>query len=332
LPLNAQGKFCANEHPELAGIIFNSDGKLNATVEAIIPRDDGSGYDTLATAFRRGNGEGLVPNRVSLIGMTHPPENTIQHAYLYDEVYKPTTVASSSPDEPPFIFPLWWTPRYEMEKPVLDANDKMGKNRTPRKPLMPPPYRSNKELSRALVKDHDFERTVREVEQRRTRIDTGVDGKDLTDPNMKSALEQYANSNGIKLSASNSKYIIHELEEARVAEEYRPLVWNKPFMFDIGEKNAENPSGQIVVKDSLGNALPFKVFEQRLAFAKPRPDKISLIVGESMLSKTVFDEEQIQLTFGKVIAEKLGSYGVQLEFKSAPAARAPKPPKKATKK
>lgn len=332
LPLNAQGEFCADEHPELAGILFDKDGNLKATVEAIIPEDDGSGYHTLATAVRHGDGQGLVTERELLIGMTHPPENTIQHAYLYDEVYKPTTVASASADDPSFIFPLWWTPRYEMEKPVLDANDKMGKNRTPLKPLMPPPYRSNKELSRALVKDHDFDKTIRDEAMRRTRIDSGVDGKDVIDPNMKSALEQYADSNGIKLTESNSKYLVRELEEARLAEEYRPLVWNKPFTFDIGEKNAENPSGQIVVKDSLGNALPFKAFEQRLAFADPRPDKISLIVGETMLSKTVFDEEQIQLTFGKEIAKKLGSYGVVLEFKSAPAPSAPKPPKKATKK
>lgn len=331
LPLNAQGEFCADEHPELAGILFDKDGKLKATVEAIIPEADGSGYHTLATAVRHGDGEGLVPNRVSLIGMTHPPENTIQHAYLYDEVYKPTTVASSSPDEPPFIFPLWWTPRYEMEKPVLDANDKMGKNRTPRKPLMPPPYRSNKELSRALVKDHDFERTVREAEQRRTRIDTGVDKKDLKDRAMEDALESFAVSNGIKLSASNRKYMIQELEDARVAEVYRPLVWNKPFTFNLREKNAENPHGQIVIEDSLGNALPFKTFEQRLAFADPRPNKISLVVGEGLLSKTIFDEKDIQLTFGKEIAKKLGAYGVVLEFVSAPKAPAPRPSKKAKK-
>ncbi len=81
------------------------------------------------------------------------------------------------------------------------------------------------------------------------------------------------------------------------------------------------------MKDSLGTLISIKDFEQRLAFAVPRPKKIYVAISESTLSKVVFEEDQVRNIFGPVIAEKLKVYGVALEFISADDAKKTRGPK-----
>ena len=326
LPVDSQGELDFANHPELRGIMFDAHGNLKVTVEAVIPESDGSGYHTLATAVRHGDGTGSVVHRSTFLRLSHPPTDTIQHVYGFNE---PITEGSTSVkvDDIPFIFPTPWTPRREMEIPTLNKEDKMTARRIPQKPMGQPAFKANKELSRALVRENAFDDVMIRDAQRRRRIPNEA-LNESGDPAMQDALTLYALSNGIKLNKSNQKFLLDELDDSRIAEESRPLVWNKPFTFEMMKKDKNNPSGNIGMKDSLGTLVSIKDFEQRLAFAVPRPKKIYVAISESTLSKVVFDEEQVRNIFGPVIAEKLKVYGVALEFVSdadAAATRGPKP-------
>jgi hypothetical protein len=326
LPVDSQGELDFANHPELRGIMFDAHGNLKVTVEAVIPESDGSGYHTLATAVRHGDGTGSVVHRSTFLRLSHPPTDTIQHVYGFNE---PITEGSApvKVDDIPFIFPTPWTPRREMEIPTLNKEDKMTARRIPQKPMGQPAFKANKELSRALVRENAFDDVMIRDAQRRRRIPNEA-LNESGDPAMQDALTLYALSNGIKLNKSNQKFLLDELDDSRIAEESRPLVWNKPFTFEMMKKDKNNPSGNIGMKDSLGTLVSIKDFEQRLAFAVPRPKKIYVAISESTLSKVVFDEEQVRNIFGPVIAEKLKVYGVALEFVSdadAAATRGPKP-------
>ena len=325
LPVNSQGELDFANHPELRGIMFDAQGNLKVTVEAIIPESDGSGYHTLATAVRHGDGAGSVVHRSTFLQLTHPPTDTIQHVYGFHE---PIVEGSSSviAEDVPFIFPTPWTPRRAMEISTLNREDKVVARRIPQKPIGQPAFKANKELSRALVRENSFDDVMIRDAQRRRRIPSEA-VNESGDPAMRDALTLYALSNGIRLNKTNQKFLLDELDESRVAEESRPLVWNKPFTFEMMKKDRKNPSGNIGMKDSLGTLISIKDFEQRLAFAVPRPKKIYVAISESTLSKVVFEEDQVRNIFGPVIAEKLKVYGVALEFISADDAKKTRGPK-----
>jgi hypothetical protein len=326
VPLDENGEFDADKYPGLRGIIYGPKGDLKATVEVVIPESDGSGYHTLATAVRHGDGAGVVEHQASYLKLSHPPTGSVNHVYSFIEP-KGAPLPVAQIDEIPFIFPLPWFPRRAMEIPTLNKDDKMTARRIPQKPMGQPAFKANKELSRALVRENAFDDVMIRDAQRRRRIPNEA-LNESGDPAMQDALTLYALSNGIKLNKSNQKFLLDELDDSRIAEESRPLVWNKPFTFEMMKKDKNNPSGNIGMKDSLGTLVSIKDFEQRLAFAVPRPKKIYVAISESTLSKVVFDEEQVRNIFGPVIAEKLKVYGVALEFVSdadAAATRGPKP-------
>ncbi|MCX6781165.1 MAG: PP2C family protein-serine/threonine phosphatase [Candidatus Magasanikbacteria bacterium] len=101
LPVGPDGELHVDKSSELYGVLFDSEGKLKATVEAVVPSDDGAGYHTLATAVRHGDGAGVVKHVTSYFQLSHPNTDAVQHHYTFDD----SSLRTPGPGPGPHPFP-----------------------------------------------------------------------------------------------------------------------------------------------------------------------------------------------------------------------------------
>jgi hypothetical protein len=315
LPVGPDGELHLDRSDELYGVLFDKEGHLKATVEAVIPESDGSGYHTLATAVRHGDGTGFVANKAAYFQMSHPQTDTLQHDYIYNESLPQEFLPPVKTEDIPLIFPLPVTPRRPMEVPTINKEDKMSGRRISGKPLVRPPYRSNEELSRAMVKEADFDDVLTKEAQRRRRIGAGTESLDAEI--MEAAVAAYAISNNIKLTESRTRELSDALAEARAEEMRKPLEWDKAFVISKIKPSAEHPKGMPGFESASGVLNSLSDLEKRLAFANPRPKKIYATLGPD----TGYAEADVRSEFKR----KFEAYGVEFELVApAPKKRAPK--------
>lgn len=309
LPVGPDGTLAIDQNDELYGVLFDSHGNLKATLEATVPDDSGLGYHTLATAVRHGDGAGILAHKSSFFQMSHPNKDVVHHYFDWQE-QAPTLPPKPVPtDDIPFIFPIPWTPRNPMEVPTLNAQDKMGP-RSPRGPISPEALKANEELSKKIVEGADFT-TVVEGKRGHGEEMLGVTSEShLID----SAVQSYAVSNDIALTAASLAMLREKIVEARIQEIREPLKWNKPFAMKYLEKSERRADGTFGFEDESGNLLAIEDFESRLAVARPRPEYLTIHISDAMLAKFKTTEEELIAAYGKTFAEKFGAYGVKVHF------------------
>lgn len=304
LPVGPDGELRLDKNDQLYGVLFDKSGNLKATVEAVIPENDGSGYHTLATAVRHGDGAGIVTQKAAYFQLTHPQVDTVQHDYVFNEVLPGDQLPPAKPEDLPFIFPLPYARRRPMEMPSVNKEDKISGNRIQGKSLSAQRLRSNEQLSRAMVKEADFDEVLVKESQRRRRI--GLDTESVEAEIMESALESYMKSNGIKRTESRMRELKEALAVARAAELRDPLEWNKQFTISLIKPSARYPKGVIGFESASGKMHTINDFEMRLAFAQPQPKKIYATLGQD----TGFTEDELQSD----LKRKFEAYGVEFRF------------------
>ncbi len=320
LPVGPDGVLNIKPGDELYNVLFDDHGDLKATVEAVIPSDDGAGYHTLATATRHGDGAGVVAHRSSLFRLMHSNKDVTQDFYDWQET--PATIPSaptSGSDDIPFIFPIPWTPRDPMEVPKLDEQSKQKGERTPRGPLTPEMFKAQEELSRKLVESADFD-TVLSGKHEQTGRQYVEDAQ--FKKWMDGAVDSYVASNKDNPLSSNDPEIIREkLTEARAREIREPLKWGDGFVFNIAESGQGAQDGGFSFEGVHGGVHSIDEFEQRLAVAKPRPELLMIAVSAASLAKHQTTEQLVAQVFGPEFTKKFAAYGVAVKFVSEKSLR-----------
>lgn len=293
LPIGPDGELHVKPGDELYNVLYDDKGNLKATVEAVIPGEDGKGYHTLATAVRHGDGAGVVSHKAAYIHLAHPSKDSVHHYYSFEEM---RGGGGNTPQPEPFVIPgphphpeplppipddygdtSWIMPfptpfhaRRAMEMP----NDGEGKM-SPRtkKPLVPGRYPTDREAARDIVagfgtkKKNETESTAAEQPVKGTILVDGVE-VELTvaeRTRLAHAAHTYVIKEGLHLDERHTAKLIVDLYKALRLEQAKPYDWKKPIILSDTSK----------FEDQLHDT------EFRMLVANKRPEQITFMVPDS---------------------------------------------------